>query len=387
MQIHLLGREPITGHLFNPEFVATDAFWENLDCSDFDQFKYATTVNSFPKKDIGDHRALLKNRRTESLLALEFILQNSNPYFDWDDAETESQNPCLAENPMYGDGRMEPLSYNITLRILERLGQEGLWFGAMPQSRASSVWRYYREAPKGPPLFKPFSEKLVRPENTKILLGNLVNKTPGNTRFQGTLYVYDQIGVEIHNPHENWTKNYYIADKPFVAVHISSEDLYDFHSEPTPIIIANQAFVTLILEHPKQAEKLYKERVCDMHHFRKQDEDSNYWDIDEFYGLYETDIALLFDLPRLQKEITQTVTTRVQDASRLLLKAILPELEKELEPWNRSTKVHLKSLRLEKGILSLQATVETPQEVYKVTFHGDKADVRKTLRTRTPASK
>lgn len=377
---HLIGLEPKSNIVFNPHFVLTEYDKEkNMEIARSP--KAYLNVNSLPEED---YQKLPENTREESIQKLDFILANTDYTFNFNSRSCEgpkNPNPEIVIEPNYvGNTKKEGINYSTTLRILERLAQEGkVWFGSPKTGKT----RY--DFPKTEPINVEDLEKTLKPEDIQILLGQKGIDPKNNIKFPHLLRVYDQIGLEFKKAkgkekHSIWIE----PTSPFIATLVDSESINYTTEEGTYELLCNLAFIQCIKSDPQKAQRLFEATICDAYHFQAQDAESNYFGIEMFEESAFAAISNLFDYENILKETIQEEIAKLNKRSRMLLAGLIPEIDDTLLNYNQKVKVHLKDYRYKSGKLSLKAVVETPTKVYKIEYKEEKVIWSETKRTRTP---
>ena len=385
--LHLIGKEPLSQEIINPQFVINEANIEWNSPIKKTNHHEGSTVDSKPEEDREILQALTLGKPEESLDQLDCILTTTNTDYDYVCEEVTNPNPLFGNDPHYGDGRKDPLSYNVVLRIFEGLASQGkAWFAALPDSRSSS---YSRSAPdKKYPEDPNLQKKLVTPKDCTILLQGTQRKIPTNTHFPEEIHIFENFGIRFKTPEKEDNQEKFLDPTiPFITVFVDKESVHHTYNSKVAQLLANEAFETLVKEDPKRAQILYENGVSDLYIFRKQDEDQNYYDYECFQSDFSHDIALLLNTPARYEIAKETQIGHLEGIIRDLTASLIPELSHEIATryQSKGVKTHCKGITFQNGeIVQMAATVETKDTCYKITIENGEPHVETISRKRTP---
>lgn len=328
-------------------------------------FDYATCVTSKPKSDWDAARA--EGFDDSQILAqLDFVLLNASIHY-FPEGEDQFPNAPKFLRLVSDENEESPkalaLGYSVTLRILERICNDGSAFiGIPPQSCRSELWKWEKlpetfDPSKGPKL------TYVEPDQIHIRLGRETFAYFEGPGYQ--LRIFDSIGLEI--PSAKWSKQI-DPQKPFVAVstQIASLEL-DLYEHEIPLLVANEAFLELIDKDPEAAKQLSLAAIQDLFFYRKQSESQAEYSFERFEEEFLEPITLLklrdrdLYLKKKEQEFRAKLNKLVYEyAGEMSLNLFAA---RHYEPHRLNTF----KLLLDDEKLSFQATAETSISYYHIT--------------------
>lgn len=338
---HLVGTDPVSNKKFLPEFPLTDKFWEHASTEEYQRLHCARLIASLPIED--SHSV-----SEESLQKLEFVLSTANPW-GWDDEEN-----------FFPDDRP---SYNVALRLLKAIASaQPIWFGAVPEANASDVWKFFKPLPKEEAELKGLNfDELIYPEDVRVVTTGKSEVIPVTEEFLESITIHDGFSIQIGDKH-------YTLDPqtPFVACILAPDDMCWLRHDPFDVIM-NPAFKALCLSNPTLAKERYDDAISDYYHYKKQDSENSEVTWRDFKEEHPSDITDVFN-DRVAKEKTlKKCAKEMHGIARQLIGSQVPSLIPILR--RSEDKLHIKTFRLEKTGIQLDATLETTHAVHKILIH------------------
>lgn len=343
---------PTTWH-----FLTTDARMDKFKESDWQTLLSGRTLltNAF-----ADCEAIISKEK-ETFGSLDLILTGSNIH---DDVATP-KNPKLGKDTSRMEGEQQA-PYGTCLQVLERLVQEGLKLGIIPEAKGSDYLKRYHPlspAEEKLPLHPAAKPKVVEKENLVLLLTGKQGQFEGNPTCPIILHSYENIGVEWTNPEgtrQAWIKQ----ENPFIRVILTQESLFLQNPNTNLEFLCNPAFIALSKRDTKTAQKMADLACEDTFFYQSQDAEQSYFDLDMFHDENGSEIDTLWDRSRLLQKAKESLSKSIAEAMETYLKDTCPEVETLLiNRWKKDATLHLKFLQLKGGKITFDSTLETNGEV------------------------
>lgn len=379
---HLAGACPNLGLEFMGEVFLNEAHWEAQSKAEVERHGYPSTVSSTPAEDWEKAATLgLDPEQVES--AMDFLLADSSIQ---EYGQPDNPNPGFKtllqlrnEASLAFRDPAEQVSYNVVLRAIERICQEGkVFIGIAPGRFEGYNWslEYDISFPSCPhvPVLSNGSTPECKRQDLKLLLGTETFEYTDYSDFQ--FRVFDSIGVECSKLGKSWHIN---PEEPFVAYSVDDmffwTDSYISRKKDVGLIIANEAFAQLFREDYARANGMLEAALLDGYVIKNREDEGittldeykeNHIDPIDFYQIY------------MREDWTESMFEAAQGNLVLLVKdlaeALAPKLMRSMNGKESSFTLHY--AHMDEGRLDFKASVQTADAFHYLTFENNRFRVR-----------